>query len=76
MPRANRYLIPGYVWHITHRPHKKEFLLKSSRDRQRYLQRLYKARKRYGLTILNHMAISDHIDSLVGDDGNRDVAMH
>jgi putative transposase len=26
MPRANRHFIPGYVWHITHRCHKKEFL--------------------------------------------------
>jgi putative transposase len=27
MPRANRYFLPGYVWHITHRCHKREFLL-------------------------------------------------
>jgi len=30
----------------------KEFLLKFSKDRNRYLQWLYQARKRYGLTIL------------------------
>jgi len=35
MPRANRHYIPGYVWHITHRCHKKEFLLKFGRDRRR-----------------------------------------
>ncbi|MCP4023421.1 MAG: transposase, partial [Desulfobacteraceae bacterium] len=28
MARANRHFIPGYIWHITHRRHKKEFLLK------------------------------------------------
>jgi len=28
MTRANRHLLPGYVWHITHRCHKREFLLK------------------------------------------------
>ncbi len=28
MARANRHYIPGYFWHITHRCHKKEFLLK------------------------------------------------
>ena len=28
MARANRHYIPGYVWHITHRCHQKEFLLK------------------------------------------------
>ena len=27
MLRANRYALPGHVWHITHRCHKKEFLL-------------------------------------------------
>jgi hypothetical protein len=26
MPRASRHYIPGYVWHITHRCHKKEYL--------------------------------------------------
>jgi hypothetical protein len=28
MPRANRHFLPGYVWHITHRCHRKNFLLK------------------------------------------------
>jgi len=28
MARANRHHLPGYVWHITHRCHKTEFLLK------------------------------------------------
>ena len=28
MPRANRHFLPGHVWHITHRCHRKEFLLK------------------------------------------------
>ena len=25
MPRANRHFLPGYVWHITHRCHRKKF---------------------------------------------------
>lgn len=29
MPRANRCFLPNHVWHITHRCHKKEFLLKA-----------------------------------------------
>jgi len=37
MPRANRHFIPGHVWHIAHRCHKKEFLLKFSRDRSRWV---------------------------------------
>ena len=30
MARANRYYVPGLIWHVTHRCHKKEFF---SRDR-------------------------------------------
>ena len=73
MARAKRHYIPGYVWHITHRCHKGEFLLKFSRDRRRYLQWLYQARKRYGLSILNFNVTSNHIHLLVTDDGDRDV---
>jgi len=73
MARAKRHYIPGYIWHITHRCHKGEFLLKFSRDRHRYLQWLYQARKRYGLTILNYMVTSNHIHLLVADDGDRQV---
>jgi len=58
MPRANRHYIPGYVWHITHRCHKKEFLLKFARDRQRWIEWLFEARKRYGISILNYMGAS------------------
>ena len=65
--------IPGYVWHITHRCHKKEFLLKFSRDRGRYLQWLFEAKKRYGLHVLNYMVTSNHIHLLVRDIGDRDV---
>jgi putative transposase len=73
MARAKRHYIPGYVWHITHRCHKREFLLKFAKDRHRYLQWLYQARKRYGLTILNYMVTSNHIHLLVVDDGDRDL---
>lgn len=73
MARAKRHYLPGHIWHITHRCHKKEFLLKFSKDRNRWLQWLYQARKRYGLTILNYMVTSNHIHLLVVDDGDRDI---
>ena len=47
--RANRYFLPGHVWHITHRCHQKEFLLKFSKDRQRWRHWLFEAKKRFGL---------------------------
>ena len=73
MARAKRHFIPGYIWHITHRCHKREFLLKFLKDRYRYLHWLYQARKRYSLQILNYMVTSNHIHLLVADDGGRDV---
>ncbi len=60
MARANRHHIPGQVWHITHRCHKKEFLLKFAQDRKRWLQWLFEAKKRFGLDILNYTVTSNH----------------
>lgn len=73
MARAKRHYLPGNIWPITHRCHKKEFLLKFSRDKNRWLQWLYQAKKRYGLKILNYMVTSNHIHLLVADGDNRDV---
>ena len=55
MARAKRHYLPGHVWHITHRCHKREFLLKFPRDRRRWIQWQYQAKKRYsGLSVLNY----------------------
>jgi putative transposase len=69
MARANRHHISGQVWHITHRCHKKEFLLKFARDRKRWLFWLFEAKKRYGLRILNYVVTSNHIHLVVVDSG-------
>jgi len=65
MPRANRYFTPNHVWHITHRSHKKKFLLKFARDRRRWRHWLFEARKRYNLCDLNDIVTSNHIHLLV-----------
>jgi len=67
MPRANRYYLPGFLWHITHRCHKREFLLKFARDRECWLGWLFEAKKRYGLCVLNYVVTSNHIHLLVKD---------
>ena len=73
MARAQRHYIPGQIWHITHRCHKREFLLKFSKDRSRWLQWLYESKKRYGLVILNYAVTSNHIHLLVVGGNERDV---
>jgi REP element-mobilizing transposase RayT len=69
MPRANRHYLPGYVWHITHRCHQKEFLLKFPQGRQRYVYWLTGAKSRYGLSVLNYIVTANHIHLLVFDTG-------
>jgi putative transposase len=73
MARAKRHYIPGQIWHITHRCHKREFLLKFAKDRRRWLQWLFEAKKRYCLPILNYTVTSNHIHLLVIGDDDRDV---
>ena len=67
MPRANRYHLPGHVWHLTHRCHEREFLLKFTRDRDRYRHWLFEARKRFGLCVLDFAITSNHVHLLVKD---------
>jgi len=69
MPRANRHYIPGHAWHITHRCHKKEFLLKFNKDKDRWLWWLFEAKKRYGTCILDYVITSNHIHLLLYDKG-------
>ncbi|MDD4393912.1 MAG: transposase [Desulfobacterales bacterium] len=74
MARAKRHYIPGHVWHITHRCHKREFLLRFPRDRRRWIQWLFQAKKRYsGLSVLNYMVTSNHVHLLVFDNAGRNV---
>ncbi len=72
MARANRHHIPGQIWHITHRCHKKEFLLKFSKDRKRWLHCVLEAKKHYGLQVLNYIVTSNHIH-LLAKDGAKEV---
>jgi len=76
MARAQQHYIPGQIWHIPHRCHKREFLLKFSKDRRRWLQWLYEAKKRYGLEILNYTVTLNHIHLLVVGGNERDVILN
>ena len=73
MARAKRHYVPGQVWHITHRCHKCEFLLKFKQDRRRWIQWLFEAKRRFGLVVLNYTVTSNHIHLIVKDDGDRNV---
>ena len=74
MPRANRHSFPGQVWHITHRCHNRQWLLKFNKDRLRWVHWLFKARQRFDLCVLNYMVTSNHIHLLVQDRGKLEIA--
>ena len=73
MPRANRYFLPGHVWHYS-RCHQREFLLKFAQDRRRYLHWLFEAKKRFGLCVLDYIVTSNHVHLLVKDTGQDVIA--
>lgn len=74
MPRAHRNYLPRYVWHLTHRCHRRRFLLKLAPDRRLWRSRLYQARKRYGPCVLDYIVTSNHIHLLVRDQGRDEIA--
>ena len=69
--RGKLFFIPGIIWHVTHRCHNKDFLLKFKKDKKRWLFWLFQAKKKYGLTILNYAVTSNHIHLLVFADGRQ-----
>ncbi len=73
MARAKRHFLPGYAWHLTHRCHQREFLLKFVKDRRCWISWLFEAKKRYRLQILNYMVTSNHIHLLVLNGGKRGI---
>jgi putative transposase len=69
MARAHRHFIPGQIWHITHRCHKRDFLLKLVKDRGAWTKWLHESKLRYGLVIFDWIVTSNHIHLLVLDEG-------
>jgi REP element-mobilizing transposase RayT len=74
MPRANRVFLPGHIWHITQRCHRRDFLLKHRRDRRYWLAWLLEARRRHGLCVLNYIVTRNHVHLLVRDRGQGEIA--
>ncbi|TFH14068.1 MAG: hypothetical protein E4H02_10605 [Lentisphaerales bacterium] len=60
MPRANRYILTGYVYHLTHRCHNRSFLFRFARDRTEYRRRLREAVKEFRISLLTYNITSNH----------------
>jgi len=65
MPRANRYLLAGYTYHLTHRCHDRSFLFRFARDRTEYRRRLRSAVDAFEISLLTYCITSNHTHLLV-----------
>lgn len=65
MPRAQRRFDHHSLWHITHRCHNRDFLLRFAQDRDTWRHWLWRARRRFGLTVLNYIVTRNHIHLMV-----------
>jgi len=65
MPRANRYFIPGKCYHLTHRCHDREFLLRFACDRNHCRRVIWKSLKRFPVDVLGYCVTSNHTHFLV-----------
>jgi putative transposase len=64
MPRANRYIQPGYIYHLTHRCHNRKFLLRCRIDRIEYCVRLRRATRNHGISLFNYCVTCNHVHLL------------
>ena len=54
MPRANRYILPGQTYHVTHRCHDRAFLLRFAKHRELYRTMLRERAERFGVCVLGY----------------------
>jgi putative transposase len=65
MPRANRLGGYGGIFHVTHRCHNREFLLKFARDRDGYRARLRDHLRAFAVALLDYCITSNHVHLLM-----------
>lgn len=61
MPRANRYLLAGYTYHLTHRCRDRQFLLRFAKDRNAYREWLRIGAGRYEVPVYGYCVTSSHV---------------
>jgi putative transposase len=74
MPRANRYILPGYIYHLTHRCHNREFLLRFAVHRKRYRDALRAAVGEFDVSLLDYCITSNHVHLLAFAEQERQIS--
>lgn len=60
MPRATRYLVDGYLYHLTHRCADGEFFLRFAKERDAYREWLRVGAERYKVSVLGYTVTCNH----------------
>ena len=74
MPRASRYWVKGAAYHLTHRCHNRDFLLRFARDRDDYRAMLRQELQRRSVSLLSYAITSNHVHLLVTAEYAQDIA--
>lgn len=61
----NRIFQDGRTYHITHRCHNRRFNLRFAIDRDNYLGRMWEAKRRYDVSLLDYIITSNHVHILI-----------
>ena len=75
MPRATRYLVEGFTYHLTHRCHDKRFLLRFSQERERYREWLRIGAKRYQVPVFGYCLTSNHVHVVAHADSREGIGL-
>jgi putative transposase len=69
------YIVPGFAYHLTHRCHKRKFLLKFALDRQRYRMRLRQALLDSSAALLSYNITHNHVHLIASAEDSTAVAI-
>ena len=64
----------GRSYHVTHRCHNREFLLKTDIDRKEYIRLMWDAHGRWDVSILSYMLTSNHVHLLLSSPSLEDMS--
>ncbi len=65
MPKAERYFIKDYHYHLTHRCHNRSYLFRFAKDRDVYREMLRQCLRKYRTPLLGYCITSNHVHLLV-----------
>ena len=74
MPRKNRYFTAGRLWHVTHRCHNRDFLLRFGRDRDAYRTLLRAKVRGSGVDLYAYCLTSNHVHILLRSSDGEQIA--